>query len=72
MQALGYRQVVGHLRGEHSLSETMELVKVRTRQFAKRQVTWFRRQLDYTWIDLQPGQSSASAAERLATGWGGS
>ena len=41
MQAIGYRQVVEHLRGERSLAETIELVKIRTRQFAKRQLTWF-------------------------------
>ena len=51
MQALGYRQVVEHLRGEHSLNETIELVKTRTRQFAKRQMTWFKRQLEVQWID---------------------
>ena len=44
MQAIGYRQVVEHLRGERSLAETIELVKIRTRQFAKRQLTWFRAQ----------------------------
>ena len=52
MQALGYRQVVEHLRGERSLPETVELVKTRTRQFAKRQMTWFRRQIQLHWIDL--------------------
>ena len=54
MQAIGYRQVVEHLRGERSLPETIELVKIRTRQFAKRQLTWFRRQLDPEWIELKP------------------
>ncbi len=44
MQAIGYRQVVEHLRGERSLAETIELVKTKTRQFAKRQLTWFRAQ----------------------------
>ena len=39
MQAIGYRQVVEHLRGERGLAETIELVKIRTRQFAKRQLT---------------------------------
>jgi tRNA dimethylallyltransferase len=53
MQAIGYRQVVEHLRGERSLAETIELVKSRTRQFAKRQLTWFRRQLDAEWIKLK-------------------
>ncbi len=51
MQALGYRQVVEFLKGKGSLAETIELVKIKTRQFAKRQLTWFRRQLDVEWID---------------------
>jgi tRNA dimethylallyltransferase len=52
MQALGYRQVVEHLRGERSLAETIELVKIRTRQFAKRQLTWFRCQMNLEWVTL--------------------
>lgn len=52
MQALGYRQVVEHLQGERSLKETIELVKIRTRQYAKRQLTWFRRQMRLEWISL--------------------
>ncbi len=52
MQALGYRQVAEHLRGERGLAETVELVKIRTRQFAKRQLTWFRRQMNLEWITL--------------------
>jgi tRNA dimethylallyltransferase len=65
MQAIGYRQVVEHLRGERSLAETIELVKIRTRQFAKRQLTWFRRQLNPEWMELPPGGSLESAAENL-------
>jgi tRNA dimethylallyltransferase len=57
MQAIGYRQVVEHLRGERPLAETIELVKIRTRQFAKRQLTWFRRQLAPEWIELKPSES---------------
>jgi tRNA dimethylallyltransferase len=64
-QALGYRQVVEHLRGQRALSETMELVKIRTRQFAKRQLTWFRRQMRLEWISLE-GQSAEAAAKNLA------
>lgn len=52
LQAIGYRQVVEHLRGECPLAETMELVKIKTRQFAKRQMTWFRRQLPVEWIPI--------------------
>ena len=66
MQALGYRQMVEHLRGERSLPETIELVKIRTRQFAKRQMTWFRRQLPLRWISLEPQSSAEAVAERIA------
>jgi tRNA dimethylallyltransferase len=57
MQALGYRQVVEHLQGKRSLPETIELVKIRTRQFAKRQMTWFRRQHGLEWIELKPADA---------------
>jgi tRNA dimethylallyltransferase len=63
MQAIGYRQVVEHLRGERSLAETIELVKIRTRQFAKRQLTWFRAQKNLKWIELQPEE----LLEKVAT-----
>ena len=56
MQAIGYRQVVEHLRGERSLPDTIELVKIRTRQFAKRQLTWFCAQPGTQWIELKPDE----------------
>jgi tRNA dimethylallyltransferase len=66
MQALGYRQVVEHLRDERSLPETIELIKLRTRQFAKRQMTWFRGQLKPDWIDVAPGETAADVTSRIA------
>ena len=66
MQAIGYRQVVEHLRGERPLAETIELVKIRTRQFAKRQLTWFRRQLDPKWIELKPGEPPENAVRIIS------
>ena len=69
MQAIGYRQVVEHLRGERPLAETIELVKSRTRQFAKRQLTWFRRQLDPEWIELKPDESLEECVQKIATGF---
>jgi tRNA dimethylallyltransferase len=65
MQAIGYRQVVEHLRGERSLPETIELVKIRTRQFARRQLTWFRRHGNCEWIELQPEEPAESVIARL-------
>ena len=67
MQAIGYRQVVEHLRGVRPLTETVELVKIKTRQFAKRQMTWFRRQLAVEWIPVENTAESVSiAAHELA------
>ena len=65
MQAIGYRQAVEHLRGERTLSETVELVKSRTRQFAKRQLTWFRRHAHSHWIELQDRETAEETAGRI-------
>jgi tRNA dimethylallyltransferase len=65
MQAIGYRQVVEHLRGGRSLAETIGLVKIRTRQFARRQLTWFRRQLDPEWMELKPDEPPEDAARKI-------
>ena len=65
MQAIGYRQVVEHLRGERGLPGTIELVKSKTRQFAKRQLTWFRKHANAEWIELKPGRSPEEIARRL-------
>ena len=65
MQALGYRQVVEHLRGERSLPETIELVKIKTRQFAKRQRTWFRRHANARWVEIKNGDSAADTLAKM-------
>jgi tRNA dimethylallyltransferase len=65
MQAIGYRQVVEHLRGERNLPDTIELVKIKTRQFAKRQLTWFRRHGNCEWIELQQTDTASGIAEKL-------
>jgi tRNA dimethylallyltransferase len=65
LQAIGYRQVVEHLRGERPLAETIALVKSRTRQFAKRQMTWFRARKNWEWIELKPGDTPEKILPRL-------
>jgi tRNA dimethylallyltransferase len=68
MQAIGYRQVVGHLRGARTLADTIAEVKTRTRQFAKRQMTWLRHQLPVRWMDVAPEESAESVADRIEGG----
>jgi tRNA dimethylallyltransferase len=52
-QALGYKEIVAHLRGEIGLDQAIEQVIVRTRQFAVRQVRWFQRDPRVVWIDVE-------------------
>jgi len=51
MQGLGYKQIFAALEGEISLEEAVYLIKRDTRHFAKRQLTWFRREKEVTWIE---------------------
>ena len=51
MQSLGYREMIGYLNGEYDLERAIYLIKRNTRHFAKRQLTWFRRENDVHWID---------------------
>jgi tRNA dimethylallyltransferase len=70
-QALGYREVLEHLDGRRNLAETIELVKTRTRQFAKRQLTWFRSLSECRWIPLDESLSPADVAERILKRYAG-
>jgi tRNA dimethylallyltransferase len=70
-QALGYREVLAHLRGEHALDATIELVKTRTRQFAKRQLTWFRSLSECRSVPMTAGRPVAEAAEEILAAGGG-
>lgn len=51
MQGLGYKELLSYLEGETSLEEAVYLIKRDTRHFAKRQLTWFRREKEVIWID---------------------
>ena len=52
MQGIGYRQILRALEGEYSMEEAVRLIKRDSRRFAKRQLTWFRRERGVTWINL--------------------
>ncbi|MGN0143112.1 MAG: tRNA (adenosine(37)-N6)-dimethylallyltransferase MiaA [Roseburia sp.] len=51
MQGLGYKEILSYLEGEISLERAVYLIKRDTRHFAKRQLTWFRRERDVIWLD---------------------
>jgi tRNA dimethylallyltransferase len=52
-QAVGYREVIEHLNGQHTEEETRELVLIRTRRFARHQETWFRNLSECRWVELE-------------------
>lgn len=64
-QALGYRQVIRHLRGELDLPDTVALVKSRTWQFARRQMTWFRRLQGVVSIAVSAEEAPSETARRI-------
>lgn len=51
MQGLGYKEILSYLDGEISLDQAVSILKRDTRHFAKRQLTWFRRERDVIWLD---------------------
>lgn len=53
MQGLGYKEILAYLDGEMSLDEAVYVIKRDTRHFAKRQITWFKRERDVIWLNKQ-------------------
>ena len=51
MQGLGYKEILDYLDGVTSLDEALYILKRDTRHFAKRQITWFKREKEVTWVD---------------------
>lgn len=53
MQGLGYKEILAYLEGEYPLEEAVRILKRDTRHFAKRQLTWLRREQDVIWVDKE-------------------
>ena len=51
MQGLGYKEILEYLAGESTLDEAVYIIKRETRHFAKRQLTWFRREREVIWLN---------------------
>ena len=65
MKGLGYRQFSGYLDGEYSYDEAVRLLKRDTRHFAKRQMTWFRKEPGIHWMTLDESDSPVTVAKRI-------
>lgn len=53
LQTVGYKELFGYLDGEYDLERAIELIQQNTRHYAKRQLTWFRRDKEITWLDAE-------------------
>ncbi|HHW06507.1 MAG TPA: tRNA (adenosine(37)-N6)-dimethylallyltransferase MiaA [Clostridia bacterium] len=66
LQSLGYRQMIGYLRGEYDLETAVNLIKRDTRRFAKRQLTWFKRDPRIIWFNVQHFPDKSALAAEIA------
>ena len=65
MQGLGYKEILAYLDGECTLEEAVYILKRDTRHFAKRQLTWFRREQDVRWIERQEYPDEAAMLQAM-------
>jgi tRNA dimethylallyltransferase len=64
-QALGYKEVIRHLEGKCTLNEAKEIIKLNTRRFSKRQMTWFRSFPNVCWLEAQEDQGVKVISEKI-------
>jgi len=68
-KAIGYAEAISILRGESTREEAMELTARRTRQLAKRQMTWFRNQANVEWLMIDSGMTTEQVAQMVLDCW---
>lgn len=69
LQAIGYAEAFAVLNNEMTMEEAKEKTVIRTRQLAKRQMTWFRNQLNVEWVDVPDGITLHEVAEEVLAVW---
>ena len=65
MQGIGYKEFIPYFNGECTLEEAVTQLKTNTRRFAKRQLTWFRRQIEGLWVDMSSSTGKEAMEEVL-------
>ena len=68
-KGIGYRELFPYFAGECSLDEAIEKIKLDSRHYAKRQLTWFRNQEDCHWFDLVQGKNQTEEIEAQVKAW---
>ena len=65
MKGLGYKQMAGYLAGDYDYDEAVRRLKRDTRHFAKRQMTWFRKEQGIRWLSIEETDTAAQVADRI-------
>ncbi len=68
-QAVGYAEIIAHLRGEMSLEDAIERVKINSRRLAKHQRTWMRRMPGIRWVNVTESDAPEHIADRVVENW---
>jgi len=68
LQTVGYTEIFDHLDGKISLHDAIEKIKQNTRQYAKRQLTWFRKDKEIHWFNARQTDTIVSMAQKLGKG----
>ena len=68
-QGIGYKEFFPYFEGKETLEEATEQVKLHSRRYAKRQLTWFRNRLDAQWFDLISEPNQKSQIEQTIKKW---
>ena len=67
MQGLGYKEIVKYLKGEYTFEEAIDTLKRDSRRFAKRQLTWFRRDKRIKWINVDEYLSKEDIVKEIVS-----
>ncbi len=67
MKGLGYKELLAYLEGEYSLEEAIDILKRDTRHFAKRQLTWFKREREVIWLNKEEYPDEQSLLSHMLT-----
>jgi tRNA dimethylallyltransferase len=68
LQTVGYSEIFEHLDGKMSLEAAIEEIKKNTRQYAKRQMTWFKKDKEINWVNAKQKSGILSMAQKLVQG----
>ncbi len=67
MKGLGYKELLAYLEGEYSLEEAIDILKRDTRHFAKRQLTWFKREKEVLWLNKEEYPDEQALLSQMLT-----